>query len=82
MKTSLKDILLGVLICAVVFLCVAAAESRSAGRYQVSTGAGYAFVIDSDTGQVWAANVLSVPGVGNEAALRGSQPGFWEKKGQ
>lgn len=79
---SIKDILLGVLLCAVIVLCVAAAESRSGGRYQISTGQGYAFVIDTETGQVWGANVIGVPGVGGETALRGAQPGFWDKKPQ
>ena len=77
---SLRDILLGVLLCAVIVLCVAAAESRSSGRYQISTANGYAFVIDTDTGQVWGANVGSPSLVGAEPPLRGVQSGFWGEK--
>jgi hypothetical protein len=71
-KIDLKSALCGLALGVLAMLVIGAAEpSNQPGRYQVAGGAGSFAVVDTVTGQVWAANT---------ASLNAPQPGFWEKK--
>jgi hypothetical protein len=71
-KIDLKSALCGLAIGVLAMLVIAAAESSNpVGRYQVAGGAGSFAVVDTVTGQTWAANT---------ASIQGAQPGFWDKK--
>ena len=75
MKIDAKSLLYGLILGIVAMLAVAATEGDRSGKYQVSGGAGFFVILDTESGQAWYANMAApAPGV------QGVQPGFWEKK--
>ena len=63
MKTQidLKSALIGLVLGAGVMFTIGAASSNPAGRYQITsfgngTGGGAAYLLDTQTGEVWAAD--------------------------
>lgn len=79
MKIHPKSLLVGAFLCAVVFLVAAASETPShAGKYQAAAGAGFAIILDTETGQAWGANLITPAPLSQN--FQGIQPGFWDKK--
>jgi hypothetical protein len=56
-KFDIKSAVVGAAVVAVAAILLGAANSEPAvGRYRIATQANYAYVIDTTTGKVWAAN--------------------------
>lgn len=73
---DLKSLLIGaVLAGSALFAMGAKMQMNEVNRYHITGGASYFIVIDTATGQLWAAN-LAMPGSGP----LGVQPGFWDAK--
>ena len=71
-KIDLKSALCGLALGVLGMLAMGAGEpSNPVGRYQIAGGASSFTIVDTATGQAWAANLGS---------LLGPQPGFWDKK--
>jgi len=54
-KTNIRTLLIGTALGALLVLSIAAATTQTSayGRFQLATGEGYIFKIDTTTGQVW-----------------------------
>ena len=80
-SVNVKSLLIGGLLVALV-LCLMGAElipgTEHHGRYQIETNPGYAFVLDTDTGQVWStrANANDLGPIDPNSAF--SLPKIWE----
>lgn len=73
-KINLKSLLGGVAIGVLGILAVGAANpDNPTQRYQISTGTGFAVIIDTTTGKVWGANLSA-------ANFNTTQAGFWDSK--
>ena len=64
MKTQIeiKSVLCGVAVGVLAIMSIGAATSGQVGRYQITgittgSGVGAAFVVDTQTGEVWAADI-------------------------
>jgi D-alanyl-D-alanine carboxypeptidase len=70
LKSMLAGLAIGV---CVVLLTGATVSEKEVGRYQISTAAGFALVIDTTTGKVWGANLSG-------ANFNTIHDGFWSVK--
>jgi hypothetical protein len=55
-QIDLKSAVCGLIIGAAAMFVMGMDSGSSVGRYQISSGNGLAFIIDSQTGQSWAYN--------------------------
>lgn len=78
MKTpiDLKSLLCGLAIGVLAVFAIGAASSSSpVGKYQTTSAAGFALILDTSTGQAWGANLAApVPG------FQKVDTGFWDAK--
>lgn len=76
MKFDLKSMVLGLgLGLAAVFVVAAGNNPGPVGKYQIAGGSGFFVIVNTETGQSWAANLASpTPG------FQSVHPGFWEPK--
>jgi len=59
---DIKSVLIGILSTALVLCAIGAVPivfQEDHGRFQIATNDGYAFVLDSATGQVWSSAFVS-----------------------
>lgn len=76
MKWDIKSVIAGLVLGVVCVVGVAAVDSpKTIGKYSIAGGYGFFVILDTETGQAWAANLATpVPGYQGVPAV------FWTKK--